>query len=584
MADQKFVATNGETWGHKWGFRDSEFILHKDRTITLSGERYDLCGMVMPDFIPYVEESLQIKVDPDDVLPEVEHKPVPQPQINPDFLSAVESTFPPDRYSVDSVDRLLHSHGQTTSEEVYKILYGQIDKAIDMVFYAESDEEVIELIRLAEDHDICLVPFGGGTSVSSALKLPKSENRMIVAIDTRRMDKIEWVNTEDGRACVQAGITGSKLEEELRNQGYMVGHEPDSIEFSTLGGWIATQASGMKKNRYGNIEDIVENITVITPRGILEQNQATTRVSMGMRPQNLLFGSEGNLGLITRAVIKIHKLPEVQEYASAVFPSWQKGVDFLQALSRTNYIPASVRLVDNIQFRFGQALKPHPEGFKKLMLRLQKLFVTQVKGFDPYQMCAVTFVMEGASKEVAYQKQNILELSKQHQGLPAGPENGKRGYMLTFAIAYIRDFLSNYHIIGETMETSVPWSKIRQVCQKTKDKLFELHEEHNIPGQPYLSYRIPQIYHTGVCIYFMFGMYMKGIKDPEVVFGSIEHAMRKEIMNNGGSISHHHGVGKLRKDFLPDTMSPASIELIRQLKASHDPNNVFGIRNNVLAD
>ena len=285
MADQKFVATNGETWGHKWGFRDSEFILHTDRTITLSGNRYDLCGMVMPDFIPYVEESLQIKVDPDDVLPEVEHKPVPPPQINPDFLSAVESTFPTDRYSVDSIDRLLHSHGQTTSEEVYKILYGQIDKAIDMVFYAESDEEVVELIRLAEDHDICLVPFGGGTSVSSALKLPKSENRMIVAIDTRRMDKIEWVNTEDGRACVQAGITGSKLEKELYNQGYMVGHEPDSIEFSTLGGWIATQASGMKKNRYGNIEDIVENITVITPRGILEQNQATTRVSMGMRPQ-----------------------------------------------------------------------------------------------------------------------------------------------------------------------------------------------------------------------------------------------------------------------------------------------------------
>ena len=325
-------------------------------------------------------------------------------------------------------------------------------------------------------------------------------------------------------------------------------------------------------------------MTKITPRGILEQNQATTRVSMGMRPQNLLFGSEGNLGLITKAIIKIHKLPEVQEYASAVFPSWQKGVDFLQALSRTNYIPASVRLVDNIQFRFGQALKPHPEGFKKLMSRLQKLFVTQIKGFDPYQMCAVTFVMEGASKEVAYQKQNILELSKLHEGLPAGPENGKRGYMLTFAIAYIRDFLSNYHIIGETMETSVPWSKIRQVCQKTKDKLFQLHEKYNIPGQPYLSYRIPQIYHTGVCIYFMFGMYMKGIKDPEVVFGSIEHAMREEIMKNGGSISHHHGVGKLRKDFLPDTMSPASIELIRQLKASHDPNNVFGIRNNVLAD
>jgi len=584
MTDQKFFATNGETWGHKWGFRDSEFILHSDRTITLSGDRYELCGTVMPDFIPYVEESLQIKIDPDDFMCEVEQKPVQPPQTNLDFVSAIESNFPSDRYSMDSTDRLLHSHGQTTSEEVYKILYGQIDKTIDLVFYVESEEEVIELIRLAEDHNVCLVPFGGGTSVSSALKLPDSEDRMIVAVDTRRMDKIEWINIDDGRACVQAGITGSQLEKELGNQGYMVGHEPDSIEFSTLGGWIATQASGMKKNRYGNIEDIIENITVVTPRGILQQNQATTRVSMGMRPQNLLFGSEGNLGLITKAVIKIHKLPEVKEYASAVFPTWQKGVNFLQELSRTNYIPASVRLVDNIQFRFGQALKPQPEGFNKLKSNLQKFLVTKIKGFDPYQMCAATFVMEGAAKEVAYQKQNILELAEQHQGLPAGPENGKRGYMLTFAIAYIRDFLSNYHIIGETMETSVPWSKIYKVCQATKDKLFQLHKEYNIPGQPYLSYRIPQIYHTGVCIYFMFGMYMKGIEEPEAVFGSIEHAMREEIMTNGGSISHHHGVGKLRKDFLPNTISPASIELIKQVKASHDPKNVFGIRNNVFAD
>jgi alkyldihydroxyacetonephosphate synthase len=177
-----------------------------------------------------------------------------------------------------------------------------------------------------------------------------------------------------------------------------------------------------------------------------------------------------------------------------------------------------------------------------------------------------------------------LQLAKQHQGIAAGPENGKRGYMLTFAIAYIRDFLSNYHIIGETMETSVPWSKISEVCQVATDKLLELHDKHNIPGRPYLSCRIPQIYHTGVCIYFMFGMYMKGIDQPEDVFGGIEHAMRQVIMDHGGSISHHHGVGKLRKDFLPKIHSPASIELLKKVKAFHDPNNVFGVRNNVFAE
>ena len=584
MAEQNFFATKDETWGHRWGFQDSQFILHPDRTITLSGNRYELCGVVMPDFIPYVEESLQIRLDPDDILPEIERKPVQPPRSNPAFIDAVVATFPEDRYTLDDTERLLHSHGQTTSEEVYKILYNRVDKTTDMVFYVESEEEVTELIRLAEEYDVCLIPFGGGTSVSSALKLPDLETRMIVAVDIRRMNKIEWINADDRRACIQAGITGKQMEEELAQHGYMVGHEPDSVEFSTLGGWIATQASGMKKNRYGNIEDIIENITVITPRGILEQTEPTTRVSMGMRPQNLLFGSEGNLGIITKAVVRIHQLPEVQEYASAVFPTWDRGVDFLHDLSRTNYVPASVRLVDNIQFRFGQALKPHPEGLKKVMASLQKFVVLNLKGLDPYKMCAATFVMDGEAREVAYQKQNLLQLAKQHQGIAAGPENGKRGYMLTFAIAYIRDFLSNYHIIGETMETSVPWSKISEVCQVATDKLLELHDKHNIPGRPYLSCRIPQIYHTGVCIYFMFGMYMKGIDQPEDVFGGIEHAMRQVIMDHGGSISHHHGVGKLRKDFLPKIHSPASIELLKKVKAFHDPNNVFGVRNNVFAE
>lgn len=156
--------------------------------------------------------------------------------------------------------------------------------------------------------------------------------------------------------------------------------------------------------------------------------------------------------------------------------------------------------------------------------------------------------------------------------------------MLTFAIAYMRDFLTDYHVIGETMETTVPWSKIEDVCKAATETLFDLHAKHNIPGKPYISYRIPQIYHTGVCIYFMLGMSVKGIDAAEDLFGDIEHAIRKAIMDKGGSISHHHGVGKLRKDFMRDTLTKTSMELIRDMKKSHDPNNVFGVRNGIFAE
>ena len=584
MSDNKFFANRHSTWGHKWGYKDSRFVLNKDRTVSMEGDRYELSGTRMPDFIPYIEEVIGIEINPMNTLAEVENKPVSSLNINQVFVDKIKSEFEDDRYSFEDEDRLIHSHGQTTSEEVYKILYNQIKRCVDMVFYVENNEEVQRLIELAVEFDVCLVPFGGGTSVTSALKIPSSEQRMIVSVDLRRMNQVEWINEEDRQVCVQAGITGSDLEDLLAEKGYCVGHEPDSVELSTLGGWIATNASGMKKNRYGNIEDIVENVTMITAKGTVEQVKPLSRASIGFKPQNILFGSEGNLGIITKAVLKIHKTPEIKKYNSIIFKDWETGVQFLYNLSKTNFIPSSVRLVDNMQFRFGQALKPKAQGFKKFMGQIEKFFALKVKGLDAEKMCATTFLMEGSQNEIAYQEKNILKLAKQHGGLVGGPGNGKRGYLLTFAIAYVRDFLTDFHIIGETMETTVPWSKIKPVCEAASNTLFELHKKHNLPGKPYISYRIPQIYHTGVCIYFMLGMSVENVPNAEDLFGEIEHAIRRAIMDNGGSISHHHGVGKIRKDFLKDTLSDSSVELIKDLKKAHDPSNIFGIRNGVFAD
>ena len=584
MSDNKFFANRHSTWGHKWGYKDSRFVLNKDRTVSMEGNRYELSGTRMPDFIPYIEEVIGIEINPGNTLAEVENKPVSSLNINQVFVDNIKSEFEDDRYSFEDEDRLIHSHGQTTSEEVYKILYNQIKRCVDMVFYVENDEEVQRLIELAVEFDVCLVPFGGGTSVTSALKIPSSEQRMIVSVDLRRMNQVEWINEEDRQICVQAGITGSDLEDLLAEKGYCMGHEPDSVELSTLGGWIATNASGMKKNRYGNIEDIVENVTMITAKGTVEQVKPLSRASIGFKPQNILFGSEGNLGIITKAVLKIHKTPEIKKYNSIIFKDWETGVQFLYNLSKTNFIPSSVRLVDNMQFRFGQALKPKAQGFKKFMGQIEKFFALKVKGLDAEKMCATTFLMEGSQNEIAYQEKNILKLAKQHGGLVGGPGNGKRGYLLTFAIAYVRDFLTDFHIIGETMETTVPWSKIKPVCEAASNTLFELHKKHNLPGKPYISYRIPQIYHTGVCIYFMLGMSVENVPNAEDLFGEIEHAIRRAIMDQGGSISHHHGVGKIRKDFLKDTLSDSSVELIKDLKKAHDPSNIFGIRNGVFAD
>ncbi len=199
-------------------------------------------------------------------------------------------------------------------------------------------------------------------------------------------------------------------------------------------------------------------------------------------------------------------------------------------------------------------------------------------------MCAATFVYEGSPDEVKAQEQRVARLAPRHGGLLAGATNGRRGYMLTFAIAYIRDFLADYHVIGETYETTVPWTRIREVCQAVERTGLELHKEFNLPGRPYISPRITQIYHTGVCIYFTHGASFKDVKDPEHTFAVMEKRLRQAILDAGGSISHHHGVGKLRKDFLPRVFSPTSVGTMREIKQQLDPQNIFGIRNNVLAE
>ena len=571
-------------WGHKWGFADTCFVVNEDGTATLTGDRYNLSGYKMHDLLPYVEGVLDVKLDLRDPKQETGDKRVASPNENAAFRQEVERHFRENQYSFEDEDRLLHSHGQTTSEEVYRVLYSKLNNVVDMVFYCESEEDAKKIIQLAARHSVCLVPFGGGTSVSCALQLPQGETRMIVSVDMKRMNRIEWIDRENQQACVQAGMTGMQLEEELTKQGFTSGHEPDSIELSTLGGWIATNASGMKKNRYGNIEQIVDNITMVTPKGALEQMQAVPRVSMGMQPQNLLFGSEGNLGLITRAVIRIHRIPEVKKYGSIIFPNSELGVRFLNRLAYSGFVPASIRLVDNAQFKFGQALKPRSKGLTALKDRIKKFYVLKVRGFDPSQMVAATVVMEGSREEVAYQEESIYALARRFKGLAAGAENGQRGYMLTYAIAYIRDFLARFHVIGETLETSTPWNKIQQVCAAVETRLKEKHREFDLPGKPYLSYRITQIYHTGVCIYFMFGIYSRGVENPDQVFARIEHSLREAIIEKGGSISHHHGVGKIRKDFMRSTLSSSSIDLLRNIKQCSDPQNIFGIRNNVFSD
>ena len=581
---KKFFGINDTNWGHKWGFKDSGFVINKDRSVTFAGNRYPICGKKLTRFVPFVEEMLGVGFKIEPKVEEQTNKYVEPPKINDAFFDELKSLFDEDRYSVEDNERVLHSHGQHSTDEVYKVLYGRLEQFTDLVFYVENEQETIQLIELAKKHDVCLIPYGGGTNVTNALRPPKEEKRMVVTVDTRRMNRVESFDKENLMVTVESGITGKDLEEALNKEGYTVGHEPDSYEFSTVGGWISTNAAGMKKHRYGNIEDIVQNLTMITPSGTINQIRPLTRSSIGIKTQNILFGSEGNLGIITKATLKMHRLPEKSSYESIILSDWETGVIFMQDLFHSNMVPASSRLADNLQIRLGQALKEEKGGLPGLVDRFKQFILFGVKGFDPEKFTVAVFKIEGSDSEVKNQRANLKRLAKKHGGVLAGESTGKSGYLATMVIAYIRELIFTQNILGETMETAVPWSKINQVKEEASKLIIELHKEYNLPGKPFFTSRISKIYHTGVCMYNTIAMCYDGVDNPEDVFTKIEHTMRENFIKNGGSISHHHGVGKLRKDFMPETISKGSIEMIRGIKQGQDPENIFGVNNNIVID
>jgi alkyldihydroxyacetonephosphate synthase len=309
---------------------------------------------------------------------------------------------------------------------------------------------------------------------------------------------------------------------------------------------------------------------------------ATPRNSTGVAPRVWLFGNEGNFGIITKAVLKVHPLPEAREYGSLLFKTLEDGVRFLKQLRHEGAVPASIRLVNNTEFRFGQALKPAPSFLHGLIDRVKKLFLFKVKRFDPLKLAACTIVMEGTPREVASQRETIFALASEFGGMSGGAANGRRGYTLTFGIAYIRDFFNQFHIMGETFETSVPWSRIHHVIGAVEIELAKQAQVHSLPSKPYLAYRVTQTYHTGVCIYFTMGFSGKSLDQPDEIYHQVEASLREAILENGGSLSHHHGIGKIRKAFLPRIQTDASLHLLRETKRALDPKNVFAIRNGAI--
>uniref|UniRef100_A0A0A9YJT7 Alkylglycerone-phosphate synthase n=1 Tax=Lygus hesperus TaxID=30085 RepID=A0A0A9YJT7_LYGHE len=177
------------------------------------------------------------------------------------------------------------------------------------------------------------------------------------------------------------------------------------------------------------------------------------------------------------------------------------------------------------------------------------------------------------------QERRVYNVATRYHGLRGGSSNGLRGYFLTYIIAYLRDFGFNYQFIAESFETTVHFSYVKQLIQNVRQTIYNQAKALNVRHQPLFSARVTQIYDTGVCVYFYFGFIWEGLPDPVAIYSKIEHAAREEILTNHGTISHHHGVGKLRSSFMLPTLGHTGMQVLRNIKTAIDPTNIFGSNN-----
>ena len=574
---------------HLYGFSDTFFKLCENYVVILTGDRYDICNKRIINFVPFLSSIGNVpltifnvvcnKNDFTEYYKILEQKSIRK--ISSKLLKFLEDNQI--EYTHEGEELLSHSHGQLSVDEILRIHSGDYSKieCVDLVLYPTTTQQLNSIYENINNLDgsYKLIPFGGGTNVTGCLLIHRVlDSDYYISIDMRKYNKILQVNTENNYAVIQSGACGKEIENALNAQGFTMGHEPDSYEFSTLGGWISTNASGMRRNMYGNIEDIVIDFGYINKHSKKIDLRYPVRHSHGPNINSLFYGHEGNFGIITEVLVNIKKIPADKYFNSILFYNMTDGIAFLKEVYDENLRPSSIRLVDNEQFKFGQALKPEKTSFFEIIIdKIKKFYLLKILGFDVDKMVACTLMIEGTKSSNKYTFNEIKRIATKYKAIFGGSENGRAGYNLTHSIAYIRDFIMDFRMISETFETSVEWNKVELMAESVKQTLHKVSSKY-IKTTPFLSYRVSQCYNTGACVYFTFGFYNDDENTVErgiEIYHELEKSMRETMTKFGGSISHHHGVGQLKANELFLVTDKQQLELQTQIKNIFDKNKYF---------
>jgi len=523
-----------------------------------------------PHFWPFLRDKLGLRGDesfPPRPLSEIRLR---EPRLPPQALAALRETLGEEGLSTSLYDRITHSFGKSYRDLV-RLRRGEVDNPPDAVAYPQSEEQVASLLRLASEWGLAIVPFGGGTSVVGGVEPPEGDYP-VLSLDLKRLNRLLSLDPSSLTAVAQPGMRGPELETSLNEAGYTLGHFPQSFEFSTLGGWIATRAAGQKSTGYGKIEDLVLSLRVVTPVGTFEARR-TPASAAGPAIMELFIGSEGVLGVITRATLRIRPLPQRMEHHGLLFPDFARGLEALREMMQRDIIPTTARLSDPEETRAYLALRTvHREAWKRLRDRATSWLLNRL-GYLGAESCLLILGFEGEEEAVRRTRERALALCKAHGGFHLGRGPGEAWYRERFELPYLRDVLLDHGIMVDTLETATTWDNLPRLYRETKRALEEAIQDTG--ALPWVMTHVSHLYPQGASLYYTFlGKQARGRELEQ--WAAVKKAATDRIMRCGGTLSHHHGVGLDHAPWMALEHGTVGLKALRALKQALDP---YGVMN-----
>ncbi|MDH5133686.1 MULTISPECIES: FAD-binding oxidoreductase [unclassified Microbacterium] len=468
-------------------------------------------------------------------------------RLTADDVAALEDSVGADAVDVSTAGRLRHAGGRSTPDLLRRRALEQ--DAPDAVVSPADHDAVRACLALAGERGLAVIPFGGGTSVVGALDPEPGPHRAVLSLDLRRLSGLLHLDTLSGEATLAAGTTGPDAEAQLSAHGLELGHFPQSFRYATIGGFAAARSSGQNSAGNGRFEAMVTGIRVATPTGDLDLGRAPGSAA-GPDLLRLFLGSEGILGVITEVRVRVHPVPTVRIFESWTFPDFAGGADALRRVVQQGAGPTVIRLSDEAETAVSLA-------------QVGRIGKALAKG------ASVVTVYEG--DEAAARRDRTAAILAAAGGRSAGTGDAEEWAAGRFDGPYLRDALLDAGVFCETLETATTWSNLRTLKEAVEAALRDGFDA--VDARSYVMCHVSHVYPTGASLYFTV---LAGLRrEPLGAWAEVKGRVNDAILANGGTISHHHAVGRDHAPWLAQEIGETGVRILTAVKRELDPRGIM---------